>query len=110
MIKVVNIYKLNNLKLEDCIYIGRNNYKFNLSQSQLANPYTINTNNTREIVVNKYKLWLDEVLRSDNVINREFNRLVELAKVQDLYLLCYCNPKSCHGDYIKELIEAKLKQ
>ena len=109
MIKVLNIYKLNNLKLEDCIYIGRSNNKFNLSKSPLSNPFTISTTNTREQVVIKYKDWLDTALTYDNEVSKEFNRLVELAKVQEVYLLCYCNPKACHGDYIKQLIENKLK-
>lgn len=108
MIKVVNIYKLDNLKLEDCVYIGRQNKKFNLSTNLLHNPYTLSEhNNDRELVINKYKKYLDKQLLTDNSISRYFNKLVELVKTKDIYLVCYCKPKDCHGDYIKELIETK---
>lgn len=111
MIKVLNIYKLDNIKLEDCIYIGRFNYKLNLNKSVLANPYSINKNNNREQVIEKYKIWLDELLlEGNNEVSKEFNRLVEIAKEQDIYLVCYCRPKDCHGDYIKELIEVRLNE
>ena len=40
--------------------------------------------------------------------NDELNKLWKAAKNGDINLVCYCSPKSCHGDTIKTIIEQKL--
>lgn len=35
----------------------------------------------------------------------EYNRMVELAKIQPIELMCFWHPKKCHGDILKSAIE-----
>jgi hypothetical protein len=65
------------------VYIGR--------PSKWGNPFVIGPDGSREDVIQKYRAWLYS--RPD--IMAEARR--EL-KGQDL--LCYCAPKTCHGDVL----------
>lgn len=38
------------------------------------------------------------------------NQIYKLAISGEVYLSCYCFPKKCHGDVIKEIIENKIKE
>jgi tryptophan synthase alpha subunit len=40
----------------------------------------------------------------------ELQRIKNLAEKQDVNLVCFCAPKSCHGDIIKEIIELFIKE
>jgi len=61
---------------------------------------------TREDAVLCYIPWLNEKLKYDNEVKREFDRLVEIyRKTGELVLICYCAPKACHGSHIKKMIE-----
>ncbi len=35
-------------------------------------------------------------------------RIKKLSQKHDVYLVCFCAPKSCHGDVIKEIIEKDI--
>lgn len=73
--------------------------------SPLANPFSLQQY-TREECLNKYRSWLVEQLNDINSPQSiELNRLTELVlKGQDINLICFCKPKDCHGDIIKEFI------
>lgn len=100
MIKVVNQYKTGVGE-----YIGRGN--------PLGNPFTHQQGTlaktivaTREEAVTRYRTWLIEQIQENNpAVVRELLRLLEIAKHGDLYLRCFCAPKACHGDVIKECLE-----
>lgn len=82
-------------------YIGRG--------SPLGNPFVIDTHGTRQQVIAKYAIWLKEQIDKKNpVVLDELNRLGNKA-IDDkgLALQCFCYPKPCHGEVIKEkLVEA----
>lgn len=82
-------------------YIGRG--------SPLGNPFVIGVHGTREEVIEKYKVWLNEQIANNNpVVLDELNRLGNKA-IDDkgLALQCFCYPKPCHGAVIKEkLVQA----
>lgn len=109
MISVVNKYK--HQKTESDFYIGRG--------SALGNPFTsIKTKETKALVVcenreesiSRFKEYLKEKIQNkDEKICFELNRIYKMAKKGDVNLICYCAPKACHGDVIKEIIEEKLK-
>jgi hypothetical protein len=40
----------------------------------------------------------------------ELDRLVELASIQPIELMCFCHPKRCHGNVLKSAIEWKCQQ
>lgn len=85
-------------------YIGRG--------SPLGNPFVIGQHGTREQVIAKYAIWLKEQIDKKNpVVLDELNRLGNKA-IDDkgLALQCFCYPKPCHGEVIKEkLVEAMYK-
>lgn len=85
-------------------YIGRG--------SPLGNPYVIGKDGSREQVIAKYRVWLNEqIMRKNPVVLDELNRLGNKA-IDDkgLALQCFCYPKPCHGEVIKEkLVKAMYK-
>jgi polynucleotide 5'-kinase involved in rRNA processing len=93
--KVVNIRK----EKYD-VYIGRG--------SVFGNPFTHlplrNTKaeyqvKTREEAIERYKEWFYNKLDSDD------DFLVKVSELKGKTLGCYCKPKSCHGDIIKEFLD-----
>lgn len=109
MITVVNKYK--HTATDHDIYIGRG--------SALGNPFTsIQDRKTkaqyvcqsREESIESFRKYLyAKIKNKDKYICMALNKIYSLAKTGNVNLVCYCKPKSCHGDVIKELIESKLK-
>lgn len=82
-------------------YIGR--------PSPLGNPFVIDVHGDREIVIARYRHWLKtKIEEKDPRVCAEMNRLYRLAKEGDLHLGCWCAPRACHGDAIKELLEEAI--
>lgn len=77
-------------------YIGRG--------SPLGNPFPIGEKYTRQLAIAKYAIWLQEQIDSMNpAVIDELNRLGNLAiDNKGLALQCFCYPKPCHGEVIKE--------
>ena len=106
MIQVVNkkVYK------GDGYYIGR--------PSALGNPFSHLPNTlavyrvaSREEAIEKYREWLREKLKTDNEVSREFRNLVKFyRKFGELTLICWCVPKACHGNVIRELMNEYLEK
>lgn len=71
------------------IYIGRG--------SKWGNPYTIGEHGNRKEVIIKYK---EMILNNKKLLNC-------LDELKDKTLGCYCKPKPCHGDVLKELVDGK---
>lgn len=107
-VKVANIrpqYK--NLKewmdYENNIYIGRrgvvfiNGERFPKVDSIWHNPFKINDNNTREQVIEKYRLYILEKIIQNNLQE-------ELYQLKNKQLGCWCKPLCCHGDVLIDLI------
>lgn len=69
------------------IYIGRG--------SKWGNPFVIGRDGDRSEVIEKYKKY---------VLSRE-DLLDSLHELEDKVLGCWCSPKPCHGDILKELVE-----
>src|SRR5574340_1813137 len=109
IINVVNTHK--HIKTSSDVYIGRG--------SVLGNPYTHlplekskaeHQVATREEAIEKYKQWLDlNILNMEEKITNELNKILHMSQDGGFNLVCFCKPKSCHGDYIKQLIEEHIK-
>lgn len=87
--KQVKIPKVLNKYTDDCrnaVYIGRG--------SKYGNPYVIDRDGTREEVVEKYRKYIEG-----------YPELIALVKrnLRGKNLVCYCAPKSCHGDILLEI-------
>ena len=110
MIKVKNKHK--SKPEPNDIYIGRG--------SALGNPFThldlSETKaeykcNSRDEAISNYESYIkNKIKEKDFKICRELNNIFLLAIKQDINLVCYCSPKSCHGDIIKKIIEEKLNE
>lgn len=108
MIYVVNKY--NHKPTSKDIYIGRG--------SPLGNPYThldLETTRasfqtaSREESINLFENYINEKInQKDQIICDELNRIYLQAKENNVYLVCSCRPKSCHGNIIKKIIDSKL--
>lgn len=80
-------------------YVGR--------PSILGNPFRMNKESERESVIEKYRVWLKKQIEEhDPLIVSELSRLKAIADAGDLILVCWCAPKRCHAEVIKEILEA----
>ena len=109
MIQVVNKYKFDPSD-KISFYIGRG--------SALGNPFTSIKDkitkaqyvcDSREESVSNYESYLIEKIKvKDKSICDALNEIYLKAKCGDVYLVCFCAPKSCHGDIIKKIVDEKL--
>jgi hypothetical protein len=107
-IQVVN--KTSYTSTDSDFYIGRG--------STLGNPYTskdldktkaLFQADNREDAINKYKSYLiDKIDKGNNIVCDMLNEIYLSALKGDVNLVCYCKPKKCHGDIIRDIIIAKL--
>tara|TARA_R110000772_G_scaffold267998_2_gene393823 strand:+ start:452 stop:817 length:366 start_codon:yes stop_codon:yes gene_type:complete len=108
MIHVVNIN--NHDETPNDYFIGRG--------SNLGNIYTsikdrktkaLYTCNSREESVSLYEIYLLEQIEAKHKhICDTLNEIYLKALKEDVYLVCYCHPKLCHGEVIKKIIENKI--
>lgn len=106
----ITIVNHHHLCFEDSEYIGRG--------SPLGNPYSHMANTkaqymveTREDAREAYRAYLeDAILKGEPAIIEELDRLANIAlDNKKLVLRCYCAPKPCHGDVIKEVLLNAIK-
>ena len=65
---------------------------------------------SKDEAVKRYREWLLEQLQGNTEACRAFWDLVQFYKdFGELTLCCYCFPKKCHGEVIRELIERAVK-
>ncbi len=108
-------FKLYNVNEED--YEGDNVYLIH-RPFILSNPYThikdkqtkaLYVVKSREEAIEKYSHYFD-VMYGRNI---EFTKTIDeiynkYIKGEEIYLGCYCYPKSCHGDIIIQKIKSKF--
>lgn len=103
MITVVNKYK--HSSTDNDFYIGRG--------SVFGNPYSHKEGTlakfvvtTRDIAIESYRDYIIDKLYTDKSILESFLQILKLHRSgEQVYLVCYCKPKSCHGDILKDLLE-----
>ena len=103
-IKVVNIRQFSEKTVIDgiCVRIFRPNI--------LGNPFYMQDESERESVIFKYHKYLQEEYRKRGKVYDELLRLVDIVRSgQNLYLICFCAPKSCHGDVIAQAIRGIIE-
>lgn len=71
------------------IYIGRG--------SIWGNPFIIGKDGDRSEVINKYRMY---ILNSKELLSK-------IPALKNKTLGCWCKPKACHGDVLKEIAENK---
>lgn len=84
------------------VYIGRG--------SPLGNPFTVEQYG-RDRCIELYREWLlDKIENKDTQIIDYLNKIYLVSRHRQVKLGCYCKPKSCHGDVIKEIIDTKVHE
>jgi len=108
MITVVNKYK--HSPTENDVYIGRGSILGNIFtsiQDRKTKAEFVCKSVEESIEKHKQKL-LKDIENKNSDICTELNRIYKLSLKQDVNLVCFCKPKKCHGDTIKEIIESKI--
>ena len=83
------------------VYIGR--------PSPLGNIFEIGRNGSRGEVIEKYRAWIKHESAHEGKVHEELNRIIDLAtQYKDVELICFCAPLPCHGDIIKQIVEASI--
>lgn len=82
-------------------------------QSILGNPFYMKSESERDDVCNKYQMYFEKQFKdcvenniefSNQFIN-ELQKLVEIYKKhQKLRLFCWCSPKRCHAETIRDYV------
>ena len=99
MIHIVNKYKEPNH-----IYCGRG--------SPLGNPFPITDVNDRDRVCDMYADYFKQkvyIERNPTMID-ELYYIFNEAQKGDINLGCFCSPKRCHCETIKEFVEIQLNK
>lgn len=107
--------KYSNLKAwmedENNVYIGRagivfiknektgNKERFPKISSNFANPYKIGKDGTRNEIIKKYRIYIE------NILENNYSLQNELLNMRGKKLGCWCYPELCHGNVLLELIE-----
>jgi len=87
-------------------YIGRG--------SPLGNPFHLGHDGDRDQVVDAFDHYIHTILNDHThpqrpQITKELNRLLDIARRKGhVNLQCFCAPKRCHGDVIKEILDELL--
>jgi len=117
MIEVVNKYS--HKPTENDIYIGRGSILGNIfTHLPVKGTKASIQVKSREEAVSCYKERMLQILfdfDSDNETHieikfrenykRELQKIKNIAMNGDVNLVCFCKPKSCHGDVLKEIVE-----
>ena len=88
---------VHNQKDEYDVYIGR--------PSKWGNPYTHKQSKSKADIVVPTRREAIEKYREYILFGDGKHLLDDLHELKDKTLGCWCKPKSCHGDILKELVE-----
>lgn len=87
---------------DEGIYVAR--------PSLFGNPFEIGKDGTRSEVIQKYEEYFVQRLETDEHFKIDFLKLVSKAEKEDICLVCWCCPKSCHAEIIKKYIDSELNK
>ena len=82
-------------------YVGRNS-----DTTCLGNPFVSHNGETRQQVLDAYKLRLWKLMQQDSPELHELNDIAQLVRDGfEVRLACYCAPRQCHADVVKAAVE-----
>jgi hypothetical protein len=74
-------------------------------ESILGNPFPMQKESERDAVCDDYAQYFVEKLKRDEAFKNELRRLYLLhKKYQKLELFCWCTPKRCHAETIRNFL------
>ena len=91
-------------------YIGRAVRRHKMNASPLGNKFTVEKYG-REDAIERYRRWLWPQLSQFEHSGESVSDAVEalLDMPEDVVLVCWCAPKACHGNVVKDAL-AWLKE
>ena len=93
MIEIAN----KKLYQEGGVYVGR--------PSVLGNPYPLKDEKDRDVVIEKYGVWLrKEYAKRGKVYAALMELAHQYAAGEDIVLVCWCAPRRCHAEVIRDAI------
>ena len=76
-----------------------------------GNPFRIENESLRDDALDKYQIYFYERIKKDLEFQNEAEKLLRLyEKYGTLNLFCWCFPKRCHSETIREYILANTDQ
>jgi uncharacterized protein DUF4326 len=87
------------------IYVGREMPYLGLAGSVLGNRCD---GRTREERIANFRRDLWEKMQRREKEYRELKRIAELARHEDAILICWCAPKPCHAEVIRDAVEGQI--
>jgi Domain of unknown function (DUF4326) len=74
-------------------------------KTALANPFVMNDESERDHTCDQFEAWAWNEARQEGKFRRALLGLVEAHRQgKPLGLLCWCHPKRCHAETLRELI------
>lgn len=85
------------------IYVGRDMPGW--KGSVLANRFRAEEHG-RMVAIDLYRAWLvSQVLQDNPEVMAELRRIRALADAGDVTLLCWCEPRACHAEVVRAIVE-----
>lgn len=83
-------------------------------QSPLGNPFILRNakdSKQRDVVCDQYETYLWKACKDEPEVRKELIRIYRLVRDgNDVELCCWCAPRRCHAESIKQFIETMLKR
>lgn len=85
------------------------NYDFRIDRvTPVGNPFFMKSEKERDIVCDRYELWFKSkvklVIDSSNFRKYLDDMIITYCKYKKIRLFCWCSPKRCHGETIKNYL------
>ena len=78
----------------------------------LGNKFYMSNESMRDYVCDAYREWLYKEIKNNNlIVINELKRLKDIyLKYNRLNLFCWCAPRRCHAEEIKNVLEMSLRK
>lgn len=74
-------------------------------QSPLGNPFRMRNESERDLVCDKYTIYFNENLKDNECLLRLINLYKQYGRLR---LFCWCAPRRCHGETIRDYILERI--
>jgi len=92
------------------IHIGNYKYRDNNTsgitfpvdrKTPVGNPFFMKNESERNKVCDQYEKWFNEQVKINTKMQKYLNEILDTLKYTDVTLMCWCSPKRCHAETIR---------
>ena len=77
----------------------------------VGNKFIIGKDGDRDEVIRKYHIWFGNEVRKEGPVKDFVESLLKVLEIEEILILgCWCKPKRCHVDVIKNWITEILRR